>query len=164
MGEGVNPYPERGVLYENKNFNILIIDDDVNLREVFTEASLNWPYNTAVAKSGAEGLERLKSGRFDIVVCDLMMPGMDGMTFLKRARELDGNILVIIMTAYATIETAVKAIEAGAYDFIAKPFRLDEFMILLKNACVRLSLEAKNRELSEELKKAKDELRALKKP
>lgn len=145
------------------NHNILIIDDDVNLREVFTEASMHWPYKTVVVRSGAEALDRLKTSRFDIVVCDLMMPGMDGMTLLKKVKELDSGVLVIIMTAYATIETAVKAIEAGAYDFIAKPFRLDEFMILIKNACDRRTLETKNRDLTDELKRAKDELKVLKK-
>jgi len=146
----------------NDNFKILITDDDGDLRELLTEAVKNWGYTVSVAKDGEEALRKLRMERYDIVITDLMMPVMDGLALLKRIKELDGEILVIIITGYATIETAVKAIEAGAYDYIAKPFRLDELMIVIKNACERLRLMLQNKGLLDELRTAYGEISVLK--
>lgn len=144
------------------NFKILITDDDVDLRELLTEAVRNWGYPVSVARDGDEALRKLRMERYDIVITDLMMPGMDGLSLLQKIKELDKDILVIIITGYATIETAVKAIETGAYDYIAKPFRLDELMIVIKNACERLRLTSQNRVLLDELRSAYGEIAALK--
>ncbi|MBI4949523.1 MAG: sigma-54-dependent Fis family transcriptional regulator [Deltaproteobacteria bacterium] len=146
----------------NDNFKILITDDDGDLRELLTEAVKNWGYTVSVAKDGEEALRKLRMERYDIVITDLMMPVMDGLALLKRIKELDSEILVIIITGYATIETAVKAIEAGAYDYIAKPFRLDELMIVIKNACERLRLMLQNKGLLDELRTAYGEISVLK--
>ncbi|MBI5344316.1 MAG: sigma-54-dependent Fis family transcriptional regulator [Deltaproteobacteria bacterium] len=146
-----------------EKFKILITDDDSDLRELLIEAVRNWGYDADVAKEGEEALRKLRMVRYDIVVCDLMMPGMDGITLLRKVKELDKDILVIIITGYATIETAVTAIEAGAYDYIAKPFRLDELMIVIKNACERLRLIFQNKALLDELRGAYAELSSLKK-
>ena len=146
----------------NDNIKVLITDDDGDLRELLTEAVSNWGYAVSVAKDGDEALRRLRMDRYDIVITDLMMPGMDGLTLLGKIKELDREILVIIITGYATIETAVKAIELGAYDYIAKPFRLDELMIVIKNACERLRLVMQNRALLDELRSAYGEISVLK--
>lgn len=146
----------------NGNIKVLITDDDGDLRELLTEAVSNWGYAVSVAKDGDEALRRLRMDRYDIVITDLMMPGMDGLTLLGKIKELDREILVIIITGYATIETAVKAIELGAYDYIAKPFRLDELMIVIKNACERLRLVMQNRALLDELRSAYGEISVLK--
>lgn len=146
-----------------EKFKILITDDDMDLRELLTEAVKNWGYEVSVARDGDEALRKLRMERFDIVITDLMMPGMDGLALLQKIKELDKEILVIIITGYATIETAVKAIENGAYDYIAKPFRLDELMIVIKNACERLRLVLQNRNLLEELRTAYGEIAVLKK-
>ncbi len=143
-------------------FKILITDDDGDLRELLTEAVRNWGYATDVAMDGDEALRRMQRQRYDTVIRDKMMLGMDGLTLLKRIKDLDREILVIIITGYATIETAVKAIEIGAYDYIAKPFRLDELMIVIKNACERLRLTVQNRALLEELRTAHAEVARLK--
>jgi len=145
-----------------ENIKVLITDDDGDLRELLTEAVRNWGYAVSVAKDGEEALRRLRMDRYDIVITDLMMPGMDGLTLLGKIKELDRDILVIIITGYATIETAVKAIEVGAYDYIAKPFRLDELMIVIKNACERLRLAMQNRALLDELRSAYGEISVLK--
>ncbi|MBI1911694.1 MAG: sigma-54-dependent Fis family transcriptional regulator [Deltaproteobacteria bacterium] len=145
-----------------ENFRILITDDDMDLRELLTEAVRNWGYFVSVAKEGDEALRKLRMDRYDIVITDLMMPGMDGLSLLQKIKELDKEILVIIITGYATIETAVKAIEAGAYDYIAKPFRLDELMVVIKNACERLRLTSQNKALLDELRAAYGEIAALK--
>lgn len=146
----------------SNNFRILITDDDGDLRELLTEAVKNWGYDVSVAKDGEETLRKLRMERYDIIITDLMMPGMDGLTLLEKVKELDKEILVIIITGYATIETAVKAIETGAYDYIAKPFRLDELMIVIKNACERLRLTSQNKALLEELRTAYGEIAVLK--
>ena len=146
-----------------EKFKILITDDDMDLRELLTEAVKNWGYVVSVARDGDEALRKLRMERFDIVITDLMMPGMDGLALLQKIKDLDKEILVIIITGYATIETAVKAIESGAYDYIAKPFRLDELMIVIKNACERLRLVLQNRALLEELRTAYGEIGVLKK-
>ncbi len=145
-----------------ENFKILITDDDMDLRELLTEAVRNWGYSASVARDGDEALKKLRMERFDMVITDLMMPGMDGLTLLKKIREIDKEILVIIITGYATIETAVKAIEEGAYDYIAKPFRLDELMIVIKNAGERLRLIMHNKTLLDELRSAYGEIAVLK--
>ncbi|MFQ5736848.1 MAG: sigma-54-dependent transcriptional regulator [Thermodesulfobacteriota bacterium] len=144
------------------NIKILITDDDRDLRELLTEAVRNWGYTVSVAKDGDEALRRLRMDSYDIVITDLMMPGMDGLALLNKIKGLDRDILVIIITGYATIETAVKAIEAGAYDYIAKPFRLDELMIVIKNACERLRLFMQNKALLDELRNAYGEISVLK--
>lgn len=146
-----------------EKFKILITDDDMDLRELLTEAVSNWGYEVSVAREGEEALRKLRMERFDIVITDLMMPGMDGLALLQKIKELDKETLVIIITGYATIETAVKAIETGAYDYITKPFRLDELMIVIKNACERLRLVLQNRGLLEELRTAYGEIAVLKK-
>lgn len=146
-----------------KNFKVLITDDVSELRELLTEAVSNWGYSVSVATNGEEALKTLKSDRHDIAVCDLMMPGMDGLTLLNNIKKFDKDIIVILITGYATMETAMKAIESGAYDYIAKPFRLDELMIVLKNACDRLRLMSENKALTEELSKARGELASLRK-
>lgn len=145
-----------------EGFKILITDDDSALRELLAEAAGGWGYTASIAKDGEEAVRRLRMEKYDIVITDLMMPGMDGITLLTKVKELDPSILVIIITGYSTIETAVKAIEGGAYDYIAKPFRLDELMIVLKKASERLRLVAQNKALLDELRSAYGEISALK--
>ena len=142
-------------------FKILITDDDGDLRELLEEAVRSWGYIVDVARDGEDALRKIRKERFDVVISDLMMPVMDGLELLERVKELDKDILVIIVTGYATIDTAVKAIESGAYDYITKPFRLDELMVVLKNACERLKLTVQNRNLLEELRDAYAEIESL---
>ncbi|HHL39474.1 MAG TPA: sigma-54-dependent Fis family transcriptional regulator [Deltaproteobacteria bacterium] len=144
-------------------FRVLITEDDASLQELLAEAVRNWGYEVAVAGDGEAALAELKRESYDIVVTDLMMPGMDGLQLLHKIKGLDREIMVIIITGYATLDTAVKAIEAGAYDYMAKPFRLDELMIVIKNACERLRLVKENRALLDELRAAYGEIAMLKK-
>ncbi len=145
-----------------ERYKILITDDDPDLRELLTEVVKNRGYDVGVARDGAEALKKLRMEKYHIVITDLMMPGMDGLELLRNIKELDREILVIIITGYATLETAVKAIELGAYDYIAKPFRLEELMIVIKNACERLRLMAQNSALLNELRNAYSEIAMLK--
>lgn len=146
-----------------EKFKVLIVDDDSTLRDLLSETINGMGYIVETAEDGEDALNKLKRERFDVVVSDLKMPGMDGITLLNNIKALDSNILVIIITAYATLETAVKAIERGAYDYIAKPFRLDEFMVVVRNACEKLRLMRQRDSLLEELRGAYAELERLKK-
>ncbi len=147
----------------DEKIKILITDDDLDLRELLTEAIKGWGYEVAIAKDGEEALRKLRMDHYHMVITDLMMPGMDGLALQQKIAEFDKDILVIIITGYATIETAVRAIENGAYDYIAKPFRLDELMIVIKNACERLRLMLQNRALMDELRRAYGEIAVLQK-
>ncbi|GMR05203.1 MAG: hypothetical protein BMS9Abin23_1149 [Thermodesulfobacteriota bacterium] len=141
---------------------VLMTDDDRNLRDLLEEALMDWGYEVRVAVSGEDALEKIKAERSDIVITDLRMPGMGGLKLLEKIKEYDEDILVIVITGYATIETAVKAIESGAYDYITKPFRLDELMVIMKNASNLLGLTARNRALLEKLDEAYGEIDNLK--
>ena len=143
-------------------FRVLIADDDVNLRELLTESIREWGYDTGVARDGKEAFGKILAEKYDIVICDMKMPGIDGLKLLEKIREHDKDILVIVITGYSSLESAVKAIEAGAYDYLAKPFKLDELMVIMKNARALLGHTARNRELIEELKRAYGEIDALK--
>lgn len=149
-------------LEKKRAIKVLITDDDANLRDLLEEAVKDWGFEVRVAKDGEDALDRIKAERCDIVVTDLKMPGMGGIKLLEKIKEYDKDILVIVITGYATIETAVKAIDAGAYDYITKPFRLDELMVIMKNAGNLLLLAEKNRELNDKLDRAYSEIDSLK--
>lgn len=140
---------------------ILITDDDPDVRELLMEAVRGWGYQVSVAKDGEDALTKLKMEKFHIVITDLMMPRLDGLLLLQRINELDSEIQVIMITGYATIETALKAIQSGAYDYIAKPFRLDELMIVIKKACEWRRINSQNKELLNELRAAYAEIAHL---
>ncbi len=145
-----------------ENYKILITDDDANLRDLLTEAVRSWGCQADSASDGEEAIEKLKAERFDMVITDLMMPGMDGIELLKRVAAFDKDVLVVIITGYAAIETALKAIREGAYDYIAKPFRLDELRIVVKNGCERIRLARQNSSLHDELRTAYSQIAAIK--
>lgn len=147
---------------EKEKLKILVADDDEDLREILPDAIRNWGYEVTVAKDGAEAISMLRAQKHHLLLTDLMMPFMDGISLIGKIREFDNDILVIMITGNASMEHAVKAIEAGAYDFIAKPFRLDELMVVIKNACERSALNAEIRTLKEELREAREEIAALK--
>jgi DNA-binding NtrC family response regulator len=113
---------------------ILIVDDE----EVVRNALLEWfgseGYHVRAAASGREALDALRKGPWDVALLDIKMPGMDGMELQDRLREIEPSLTVIIMTGYASVETAVRALKRGAYDYVAKPFDPDELGHLIANA------------------------------
>jgi len=109
-------------------------------------------YTLFLAKDGEEGIEITKKEDPDIVISDLKMPKMDGIEVLKNIKEYNAEIPVVLITAYATIETAVEAIKIGAYDYITKPFDPDAIEITIKNALQHKRLLDENRYLREKLK------------
>ncbi|MGE5750654.1 MAG: sigma-54-dependent transcriptional regulator, partial [Nitrospirota bacterium] len=125
------------------NEKVVIVDDDESVRWVLKKSLEKEGIETALAKDGAEALERIKEGDIAIMLMDIRMPGMSGFEALEKIREEGRGISVIIMTAQATMQNAIEAMRRGAFDYITKPFDLDEVNILVRKAIEvrRLSLE-----------------------
>ncbi|OGG44031.1 MAG: Fis family transcriptional regulator [Candidatus Handelsmanbacteria bacterium RIFCSPLOWO2_12_FULL_64_10] len=138
----------------DKKPRILVVDDE----EVVVDSLKGWfsedGYPVGVARSGKEALARMQEGPWDIALVDIKMPGMDGLEAHRRLKELDPDLLVIIMTAYASVETAVQALKAGAYDYITKPFDPDDLEHLINKAVEQRRLKAENAVLKERLSEA----------
>jgi two-component system, NtrC family, response regulator PilR len=131
---------------------ILVVDDEKNLRE-FLEIMLQQDgYEVETAQDGRFALEKMKNSHFDLVICDVKMPEVDGIEVLKKAKENWADTEVIMITAYASTETAVEAMKQGALDYITKPFKVDEIRIIIERAFERRTLERQNRLLKKQLK------------
>jgi len=131
--------------------SLLIIDDEENMRHMLRAMVSRHGYEVETAADGQEALNRISDKRFDFILCDIRMPIMDGITFLQRAGIQLQTTTVIMMSAYGTIDLALEAIKAGAYDFISKPFKADEVLLTLKKAEEREGLRQENRQLKEQI-------------
>jgi len=134
---------------------ILVVDDEQIMREGCTRilSKENWEVVTAV--NGETGLKAVKKGDgFDVVLLDLMMPGISGMEVLEALRQVDVNLLVIVITGYATVESAVEAMKKGAYDFVPKPFTPDQLRIVVQRALDKRALQREMEVLKSEREKS----------
>src|ERR1051326_7717617 len=113
---------------------ILIVDDELVVRDSLGKWFTSEGYTARPVAGGREALETLQHHDFDIALIDIKMPGMDGMELQARLREADPDLLVVIMTGYASVDTAVQALKLGAYDYITKPVDPDELSHLVANA------------------------------
>jgi CheY-like chemotaxis protein len=137
---------------------ILIAEDDDSFREMIQDF-LKTPQRIIFSfKNGQEAIQALRKGKFDLVISDLMMPGADGMEVLREAKERNPDSVVILVTGYASLDSALRAIRGGAYDYIRKPFKLDELEIVVKNACEKILLVRENRGLLRRLREALEEM------
>lgn len=125
-----------------KKPSILIVDDEKNAREGLARALRQ--YDVKLADNGQTALDLLRAAPVDVVLSDVRMPGMDGLTLLQRAMTLSPQPVCIMLTAYGTIEVAVEAMRRGAYDFMTKPINLDRLEILLKRALHTRKVETEN--------------------
>lgn len=132
---------------------LLIIDDEENMRHMLSKLMKKSGYAVDTAPDGYEGLNKVDQNQYDYILCDIKMPNMDGMEFLKQARAKIGSTTVIMMSAYGTIGTAIEAIKQGAYDYISKPFKTDEVHLVLKKAEERERLKRENIQLKERIRK-----------
>jgi len=152
---------------ESEHASILVIDDELGIREGCRRVLARADHRVAVAATGEEGWQQVQSDQFDLVLLDVMMPGIGGMELLKRVVAFDPDLICIIITGYATIELAVQAIKQGAYDFIAKPFDANALLLTVHQGLERrrLALEAKRLAQveveKEELERRKAELEEL---
>jgi DNA-binding NtrC family response regulator len=114
--------------------SILIVDDLISIHEMLEAVIHPTGHKTAFATDGEKGLARYKAEKFDLVLCDIDMKPMDGITLLKQLKQYDPGAVVIIMTAYASTESAIQALKHGAFDYLQKPFKVDELMQALKRS------------------------------
>jgi len=131
---------------------LLVIDDESNMRHMLAAMLKNSGYSVDTAAEGLEGMKMLERSSYDFILCDIKMPKMDGMTFLKTAGDLVEHSTVIMMSAYGTVETAIEAMKLGAYDYISKPFKSDEVTLTLKKAEERERLKKENSFLRERIR------------
>src|SRR5260221_3154279 len=130
---------------------ILVVDDEEIMREILETLLTREGYDVRLASSGAEGLELARALPFDAAIVDIMMPGLDGIATLDELKRIDDDLNVIIITAYASIESAIAAMNTGAFDYITKPFKNDEVLVVVRNAMERRRLLNENRNLRQNI-------------
>ena len=111
---------------------ILIIDDEEIMRSFLADVLTDEGYETDIAENGEQGIEKIKQGNFHLVITDVKMPGISGIDVLKAAKDYNKNIDVIIMTGYASVNTAVESMKLGAVDYITKPFNIDQIKMIIE--------------------------------
>ncbi|RJP14967.1 MAG: sigma-54-dependent Fis family transcriptional regulator [Candidatus Abyssobacteria bacterium SURF_5] len=133
---------------------ILVIDDEPLMRDFLEETLFRAGYELITAADGNAGLDEIKNNAFDLIVTDLKMPGIDGLELLSNVKRIQPDTSVVIMTAYASVETAVQALKAGAADYIMKPFTPDEIEHVVRKALYERKLENENRYLRSEIEQS----------
>jgi DNA-binding NtrC family response regulator len=118
--------------------SLLIVDDEESVRDSLYNWFIEDGFNVKCAENAKEALTMLESENFDIILADIKMPGMDGLEMHRRIKTLSPEAIVIIMTAFASVETAVQALKDGAYDYITKPFDPDDLSHLIRNAATQI--------------------------
>ena len=134
------------------SYNILVVDDDAFMRDACHQTLTKHGHSVSLAKSGSAGLALLEKWSFDLILLDLKMPGEDGLFVLARIKDLDPDAIVVMISGYGSIETAVQAIKLGAFDFIAKPFTPDELLELVNRVLKNRQLTIENLHLRQRLK------------
>jgi DNA-binding NtrC family response regulator len=132
-----------------RKISILIVDDEESVRDSLYNWFIEDGYKVDIAEDAKKALAKLESEEYDIILADIKMPGMDGMEMLKRIKALRKDSIVIIMTAFATVDTAVQALKDGAFDYVTKPFDPDDLSHLIRNASKQISLSEENEKLKE---------------
>ncbi len=135
----------------SSNGKILVVDDEEIMRDVLSTLLAAENYSVDFAQNGAQALEKARESDYSVVLLDLMMPDMDGFQVLEEFRKLESNPVTVILTAFASIEKAVKATKLGAFDFITKPFKNDEILLAVKNAAEHRRLLEENFRLKKSL-------------
>lgn len=136
--------------------DILIIDDEKAIRKTLTEILSFEGYKLDEASDGEEGLKKFKEKTFDLVLCDIKMPKLDGIEFLQKASEVNPDIPIIMISGHGNIETAVEAVKKGAYDYISKPPDLNRLLITIRNAMERTSLVTETKVLKRKVSRVQE--------
>src|ERR1700752_632386 len=129
----------------SRNGTILVVDDEEIMRDIMETLLTREGYVVRLAASGTEGLELARALPFDAAIVDIMMPGFDGIATLDELKRIDEDLAVIIITAYGSIESAISAMKAGAFDYVTKPFKNEEVLVVVRNAMERRRLVNENR-------------------
>jgi DNA-binding NtrC family response regulator len=132
---------------------IMVIDDEESMCKFMQIMLKKEGYGVSSAQSGKEALEELQNSHYDLVIADLMMPEMNGLELLSKVKSIDPELNFIVMTAYASVDTAIEALKKGAFDYIAKPFKVDELKITIKKSLEQKRIVKENLDLKRQLKK-----------
>jgi len=132
---------------------IHVIDDEPVIHDVLAQLLTSEGYEVEISASGEEALEKFPSQSFDVILLDLLMPGMDGIEVLRRIKKVDPLAAIIIITAYGSVESAISAMKIGALDYVQKPFKHDDLLLAIEKAVERKHLQDENIRLRDELHK-----------
>ncbi len=156
-----NPVPTQR--HPGRRFDVLVVDDEPDIREILTEYCRDEGYEVAEAVDGCSAIAAITRdpGRYGLIITDLSLPGADGIAVLRVAKTLNPSVYVVIITGYASLETAIEAVRLGAYDYLAKPFSMGQIGVILERVEDRLALEQENRRLTRRLDGRPSPLRDL---
>lgn len=135
---------------------VLIIDDERAIRSTLSEILQHEGYKTDVAENGEDGLKKFGSEKYDVVLCDIKMPKMDGIEFLEKAKIINPDVPIIMISGHGNIETAVEAVKKGAFDFIQKPPDLNRLLITIRNATEKTELVIETKTLKRRISKVQE--------
>jgi DNA-binding NtrC family response regulator len=137
---------------KNDSFRTLIVDDNREIRTILEEYLKEEGYVAEGAGDGKEALEKHSNTPYDLIITDLNMPGMTGIELIKELGKGENATEFIIITGYASLDTAIEAVKAGAFDYIVKPFRIEELKVVIKNVKDKIALKKANKQLFDKLK------------
>lgn len=138
---------------------VLVVDDDVDVRELLVEFFRDLNFTVASASDGRAAITALERepNRYWLVMTDIIMPGADGLDVLQAARTANPDVKVVIVTGYASLDTAIEAVRLGAADYLSKPFTLGQIEVMVRRLAERLNLEEENRKLANHLRGRRSE-------
>jgi DNA-binding NtrC family response regulator len=142
----------------DEEFRTLVVEDSKVLREMLVHVLRDEADVLESAANGQEAIEKHMAAPYDLIVTDLNMPMLSGIELIKKVRKQDDRVEFIIMTAYASLETAIEAIKAGAFDYILKPFKIEELKVAVRNVRDKIALKRNNSILIEKLRSFYDEV------
>ncbi|MBI4714866.1 MAG: response regulator [Nitrospirae bacterium] len=142
---------------EETSSQILVVDDEALIREVLTRKLKESGYRIQTAENAFDALEKIRGNGFSVILSDIMMPGMDGISLLKKVRAQNPDTAVVMITALSNVNSAVESLRLGAYDYIIKPFNLEEVVISVRNALEKRRLILENREYQQFLEQKVEE-------
>ncbi len=135
---------------------ILVVDDERSIRNTLQDILAYEKYDVVLAEDGLEAIDKMEQGPYDVILCDVKMPKMDGIELLDKLKEKDPDVTVVMISGHGTIDTAVEAIKKGAYDFISKPLDLNRLLITIRNAMDKTQLVSETKVLKRKVSKTYD--------
>lgn len=147
-----------------RSLQLLIIDDEPAIRQILANTAKKAGHSVAVAANGDEALDRLAKGDIDVALCDIRMPGITGIEVVEKARQQGAETIFLMMTAYASVNTAIEAMRAGAYDYMLKPLRNEDVLNRLERLADIFDLKSENEALREQVRIYSDDVYSMKSP
>ena len=146
----------------NYQIKILVVDDEMPVADILKDCVSGTERSVDVCYNGLDGISHIQKNHYDLIIVDLVMPKIGGMDVLKYAKKENPDVLVIIITGHASLETAILAVKEGAYDYIRKPCKLEEIRIVVDNSIERIKLYRENKKLLKQIQDTYNELMLLK--